>query len=180
MTGGNTEPGAGGAQARLPQGLLEIAGLSMQIGDTQILRDISFQISRGEIFGLVGESGSGKSMSALAAMGLLPKSTQKTGNIRFDGTDIAMLSDRQMQHLRGREIGMIFQEPMSALNPLHIVGAQIAETLTVHSQLSGLAARNEACRLLERVGLSPGDANALALSPGQLMRIAPKPCIARR
>ena len=105
--------------------LLDLAGVSMSIHGTPILRDVSFRIAPGEVFGLVGESGSGKSMTALAAMGLLPRGADLQGRVGLQGIDLLGLREREMCDLRGREIGMIFQEPMTALNPLQRIGAVI-------------------------------------------------------
>jgi len=117
--------------------LLEIRNLSIGIpGRTRprrIVEGVSFSIMRGEMFGLVGESGSGKSLTALSLIGLLKKPLKTTsGRITFDGTDLRTLSDRAMRDLRGDRIAMIFQEPMTALNPLATVGRQIAEMYVLH------------------------------------------------
>ena len=105
--------------------LLNIENLSVAIHGTQILKGISLEIAEGEIIALTGESGSGKSMTAFATMGLLPKGTTTSGTITFDGTDLLTLHEPQMCDLRGREIGMVFQEPMTALNPVQTIGAQV-------------------------------------------------------
>jgi peptide/nickel transport system ATP-binding protein len=138
--------------------LLALEGLSLDILGTPILRDVGFAIEEGEVFGLVGESGSGKSMTALALMGLLPQGAQLTeGRAAFGGRDLLRLPEPEMCGLRGREIGMIFQEPMTALNPVQSIGRQVAETLVVH----GVASRSEAARVaqerLARVGLPAAD-----------------------
>src|SRR5690606_16288259 len=98
--------------------LLEIEGLSLDIGATPILKDIDLTLAQGEVVGLVGESGSGKSMTALTVMQLLPDAARASGRICFDGTDILSASEEQMCRLRGDDIGMVFQEPMTALNPV--------------------------------------------------------------
>ena len=120
--------------------MLELTELSLNIHHTPILRDVSLRVGAGEVFGLVGESGSGKSMTALAAMGLLPRGASATGRVAFAERDLLTLPERDLCDLRGREIGMIFQEPMTALNPLHRIGDQVAETLVVH----GAAPRRDA------------------------------------
>lgn len=108
-------------------------GISRRRSSHEIVRDVSFSIMRGEIFGLVGESGSGKSLTALSLIRLLKRPLQITsGEIRFEGTDLCGLSDRGMRALRGDRIAMIFQEPMTALNPLATVGRQIAEMFVLH------------------------------------------------
>ena len=114
---------------------------------------VSFDIVQREIVCLVGESGSGKSVTALAAMGLLPPTAVVTGDIAFSGRDVTRLSSRQWRQLRGREIGMIFQEPMTSLNPVFSIGAQLVETLRAHDRLSLRAARERAVELLNDVGI---------------------------
>ena len=138
--------------------LLAVDGLSLDIHGTPIRRDVGFAVEEGEVFGLVGESGSGKSMTALALMGLLPHGAAVTGGrAMFAGRDLLSVPEREMCGLRGREIGMIFQEPMTALNPVQTIGDQVAETLVVH----GVASRAEAARVarerLDRVGLPEAD-----------------------
>ena len=137
--------------------LLEVRDLSVTLPTAQgrfaALREIGFALDRGGTLGLVGESGCGKSMTALALMGLLPEGAQLSGSIRFDGRELASLDDRSYSALRGDRIGMVFQEPMSALNPVHRVGDQIAESLRLHRGLAAAPARAEALRLLERVHL---------------------------
>ncbi len=145
------------------------------LGRLSALRGIDLDLARGETVGLIGESGCGKSMTALALMGLLPEGAQWTGSIRFDGEELAGLDDAALCRLRGRRIGMVFQEPMTALNPLHTVGAQVAEPLRRHLRIGRREARSEALRLLERVRL-PQAANRLDayphhLSGGQRQRV---------
>jgi peptide/nickel transport system ATP-binding protein len=132
--------------------LLEVQNLRVSIRKRRILRNISLTAEAGEVLGVVGESGSGKSMMALSVMRLAPGPAWTDGRILFDGTDLRQLRERQMCAVRGREIGMIFQEPMTALNPLQTIGAQVAETVRVHG---GAAAREIAAQTLERVGLPP-------------------------
>ncbi|BBI59660.1 hypothetical protein HSBAA_09660 [Vreelandella sulfidaeris] len=106
------------------------------------VEDVSYEVKRGEIMCVVGESGSGKSMAANAVMGLLPKGVNATrGEILFEGQDLLALTEKQHRALRGLKIGMIFQEPMTALNPLMRVGAQIAEVFEAHGQLTPRSAR---------------------------------------
>jgi len=156
--------------------MIAVKTLSLDIHDTPILRGVSFDIAPGEIFGLVGESGSGKSLTALMLMGLLPRGTRVTGTVKMGETDLLQLTEAQMCGLRGNKIGMIFQEPMTALNPLQTIGAQVAETLVIH----GRATRAEALRIardrLDRVGLShlSLDRYPHELSGGQRQRV----CIA--
>ena len=139
-------------------------------------QDISFDLAAGEILCIVGESGSGKSMSANAVMGLLPQGVKAAGGtITFDGQEILGLSEAQMMDLRGQRISMIFQEPLSALNPLMRVGAQIAEVFEAHGALTGAERRARALTLLEEVGIPDPQAAIRAypfqLSGGQRQRV---------
>ena len=121
-------------------------------GWRSVLRDISLSVSEGETVAIVGESGSGKSVTALSIMGLLPKGVaRQEGRILFEGRDLLTLSDREMRAIRGDRIGMIFQEPMTSLNPVFTVGDQLTETLLLHREMSRSEADAEALRLLERV-----------------------------
>ncbi len=158
--------------------LLSVGDLSVAIHGAPILRDVGFEMRAGEVFGLVGESGSGKSMTALACMGLLPKGAVANGSVAMAGENLLGLPERRMRGLRGNEIGMIFQEPMTALNPVKTIGDQVAETLVIH----GAAGRREALAVardrLDRVGLT-GERFPLGrypheLSGGQRQRV----CIA--
>jgi peptide/nickel transport system ATP-binding protein len=159
--------------------LLEVHDLGVTLPTAQgrlaALRGVSFTLERGATLGLVGESGCGKSMTALALMGLLPDSAQVTGSIRFDGRELTTLDDAAMGALRGDRLGMVFQEPMTALNPVHRIGDQIGESLRLHKGLDGAAAHAEALRLLERVQLPDARARLDAwphqLSGGQRQRV---------
>jgi len=131
------------------------------------VRDLGFGLERGEVLGIVGESGSGKSMTALALMGLLPEGARTTGSVRFETSELLTLPDAEMCRLRGHRLAMVFQEPMTALNPLHPIGRQIVEPLRLHFGLDATDARAEALRLLERVGL-PDPARRLNAYPHQL------------
>ena len=154
---------------------LEIDRLTVQIGDLHPVRDVSLAIEPGQIFGIAGESGSGKSMTALAVMGLLPGGADRAGAARLDGQDLFTLDEAAMCGVRGRRIGMIFQEPMTALNPVHTIGAQVAETLTIHQGLSRGEAEEIAAAKLDRVGLAAGrvglDRYPHELSGGQRQRV---------
>ena len=149
--------------------------LPLADGPADALRDVSFDIAAGETVGLIGESGSGKSMTALALMGLLPERAVASGHVRFDGRELLGLDDRAMSALRGNRIGMVFQEPMTALNPLHTIGDQVAEPLRVHRGMGRAAARAEGLRLLDRVHLVDAaariDAYPHQLSGGQRQRV---------
>ncbi len=144
-------------------------------GPAAALRGVSFSISAGEKLGLIGESGCGKSLTALALMGLLPEGAQVEGSIRLAGRELVGLPDEAMARLRGDRLAMIFQEPMTALNPLHTIGAQVAEPLRLHRGLDRAAARAEALRLLDRVKLPEAakrlDAHPHQLSGGQRQRV---------
>ena len=115
------------------QPLLEISGLNVDFGDgAVVVQDLSMSVGRGEIVGLVGESGSGKSMTALAVMRLLPAPGRSTGTVTFDHRDLLELPEASMREVRGGRIGIVFQEPMTALNPVFTIGYQIVEAIRVH------------------------------------------------
>jgi len=151
--------------------MLEVTDLRVTLptsrGAAQALRGVSFSLERGQTLGLIGESGCGKSMTALALMGLLPMGAQVSGSIRFNGQELVGLPDAAMCELRGDRIGMVFQEPMTALNPLHTIGDQVAEPLRLHKGATRAQARDEALHLLERVHL-PQPAQRLDAYPHQL------------
>lgn len=139
--------------------LLSVEGLSVEFktsrGSIKAVRDVSFEVAPGEIVALVGESGSGKSVSALSIMGLLPRrKTETRGVVQFGGRNLVGLSEREMRSIRGREISMIFQEPMSSLNPVLTIGLQIRESLQTHLDMSVQAADERALELLSLVGIS--------------------------
>ncbi|AMV42358.1 ABC transporter ATP-binding protein [Paraburkholderia caribensis] len=136
--------------------LLELEHLRVTFGDTVAVDDVSLTIGRGERVALVGESGSGKSVTALSILRLL-NDAQTSGVVRFDGEDLLAKSEREMRGMRGSDIAMIFQEPMTALNPLYTVGDQIAETIVLHDGVSANEARKRAVALLDRTGITePG------------------------
>jgi peptide/nickel transport system ATP-binding protein len=159
--------------------LLDVTDLRVTLhtarGPADALREVGFSMQRGDTVGLIGESGCGKSITALALMGLLPEGARVSGSIRFDGQELTTLDEAAMCRLRGGRMGMIFQEPMTALNPLHTIGRQIAEPLRLHKGLSDAAARAEALRLLERVQLPDArkrlDAYPHQMSGGQRQRV---------
>ncbi len=144
-------------------------------GPADALRGVGFTLQRGDTVGLIGESGCGKSITALALMGLLPEGARVAGSIRLQGQELKDLPEAELCALRGNRIAMIFQEPMTALNPLHTVGRQIGESLRLHKGLSHAAARAQALRLLERVQLPQAaqrlDAYPHQLSGGQRQRV---------
>ncbi len=134
--------------------LLDISALSIAFGEQPAVDRIAFQIHDGETLGLVGESGSGKSATSLALLRLLPPSATVTGNLSFGGYDLLALSEREIRRLRGREIAMIFQEPMTALNPVMPVGAQIAEAVEAHHpELSRRQVRDRVLQAMHEVAL---------------------------
>ena len=133
--------------------LLEIENLTIGIGHVPILKNVDLAIEEGEVLGLVGESGSGKSMTALTVMQLLPQGMQASGRVTFDGIDILAAPEAAMNRLRGDDIGMVFQEPMTALNPVKTIGEQVAEGIRWHTGASRANAEETARAILDRVGL---------------------------
>ena len=158
--------------------LLEVAELAVDLpapgGSQRVVDRTSFSLAEGESLGVVGESGSGKTMTALALMALTPEGAQVSGSIRFEERELVGLGEETMRQLRGDRIAMIFQEPMTALNPLHSVGAQVAEPLMLHRGLAKGDARQRAIELLERVRLAEPERAArsypFALSGGERQR----------
>jgi len=144
-------------------------------GQVKALRGLNFDMQRGEKVGLIGESGCGKSLTALAIMGLLPARSQVIGSIALDGNELIGMPDEDMCKIRGARIGMIFQEPMTALNPLHTIGHQIAEPLLLHQRMTVSAAKLRTIELLERVQLPRAKERLQAyphqLSGGQRQRV---------
>jgi peptide/nickel transport system ATP-binding protein len=149
--------------------------LQTQRGPAAAVRELSFSLEKGQTLGLIGESGCGKSITAMALMGLLPERALTSGSIAFDGQELVGLPDAAMRRLRGNRIGMIFQEPMTALNPVHTIGHQVAEPLMLHRGATARAARQQAIALLERVGITDAagraDAYPHQFSGGQRQRI---------
>ena len=158
--------------------LLEVSELAVDLpapgGLQRVVDRAAFSLAEGESLGVVGESGSGKTMTALALMGLTPESARVTGSIRFEGRELVGLDEEAMRELRGDRIAMIFQEPMTALNPLHSVGAQVAEPLMLHRGLTKRDALKRAVQLLEHVRLAEPERAArsypFALSGGERQR----------
>ncbi|MDQ0017118.1 peptide/nickel transport system ATP-binding protein [Variovorax boronicumulans] len=150
-------------------------GLQTQRGPAEAVRGISFSLERGETLGIVGESGCGKSITVMSLMGLLPSTAKVSGSIRLDGQELVGLPEKAMCGIRGNRIGMIFQEPMTALNPVHTIARQVGEPLRLHRGLSKTEARQEALGLLERVGIPDAasrlDAYPHQFSGGQRQRI---------
>ena len=164
--------------------LLSVNNLRLSIGPLEILRDISFRLNKGEVFGVVGESGSGKSMTALALMGLTPGFAITSGRAELDGTNLINQPEGDMCALRGNQIAMIFQEPMTALNPVQTIGDQVAETLIIHGKANRREARKIARERLDRVGLPaeqfPLERYPHELSGGQRQRVSIALAIALR
>ena len=122
-------------------------------GDVQAVRGVDLDVDAGELVGVVGESGSGKSVTFLAVMGLLPKSAKITGSVTIAGRDVLAAPESTWRSMRGKEMAMIFQDPLSALNPVHRVGKQITEMLQSHQELTNAAAMSRAIELLDLVGI---------------------------
>jgi peptide/nickel transport system ATP-binding protein len=120
-------------------------------GLVKAVRGVSYELQRGEVLGIVGESGSGKSVTSMAVMGLLPKTARVSGSIHFDGKDLLKLSDKAMNQVRGSGIAMVFQDPMTSLNPVYTVGDQIAEAITAHHDVRRDVAHKQAVELLDLV-----------------------------
>ena len=164
--------------------LLEVKDLSLSIGATRILRDIDLAVDTGEILGIIGESGSGKSMTALSIMQLLPGGARNGGSIRLDGEELLTKSEAELCTLRGDDIGMVFQEPMTALNPTKTIGDQVAETALVHGKVGRAEAMRIARETLDRVELPqaqvPLDRYPHELSGGQRQRVVIAMAIALR
>ncbi|MCY4302072.1 MAG: dipeptide ABC transporter ATP-binding protein [Aestuariivita sp.] len=147
--------------------LLSIENLCLSIHQKPVLKNIHLKMNAGEIHAITGESGSGKSMTALSVMRLLPNGSQTKGHIEFNGTDVLGQSEKQMCAVRGNEIGMVFQEPMTALNPVKTIGDQVRETIVIHTAMSKIKAEQRAREVLTRVGL-PQDKFPLSRYPYQL------------
>ncbi|MGO4833497.1 ABC transporter ATP-binding protein, partial [Rhizobiaceae sp. 2RAB30] len=136
-----------------PASPLSIDGVSVTFGATAVLKNVSFAVAPGEILGIAGESGSGKSTICRAAMGLLPSTAEVTGDIRLDGKPLLGLDAAEWSRIRGRDMGMIFQNPASHLDPLRRVGHQIAQPMMRHLGLSRGKAMARAIELLDDVGI---------------------------
>ena len=162
-----------------PDTLLSVEDLHLAVShmpEARILRGVSFDVTRGKTLAIVGESGCGKSVTSLAVMGLLPEGLTKTaGHIRFDGTDLPVTDNEAMRKIRGRRIGMVFQEPMAALNPVYTIGNQVAEVILEHEDITRAEARQRVIALMREVGL-PGPEHIVdeyphRLSGGQRQRV---------
>jgi peptide/nickel transport system ATP-binding protein/oligopeptide transport system ATP-binding protein len=153
--------------------LLEVRGLTTAFmtgrGEVNAVEDVSFSLAEGEILGIVGESGSGKSVTALTIMDLLPKPPARVaaGEVVFAGQTLTRMSDREMQRIRGPGIAMIFQEPMTSLNPVFPIGDQIMETIAAHERLPQAELRKRAIAMLDKVGI-PSAARRMDDYPHQM------------
>ena len=160
-----------------PPPFLRVQDLGVRFGDTDVVRNVSFTVSKGQTVALVGESGSGKSVTALSILQLLPypQAQHPTGTIHIGDTQVVGADNASLQAIRGASVSMIFQEPMTSLNPLHTVGKQIGETLRVHAGLTRAQARMRALELLQLVRLPDPEARLAAyphqLSGGQRQRV---------
>ncbi|RJO70707.1 ABC transporter ATP-binding protein [Nocardia panacis] len=164
--------------------LLEVTGLRVRLGGRIVLDGIDIGIDAGERVGVIGASGSGKSMLALAVSGLLPAQATVSGSVRFGGVELLGADERELSAIRGRRLGMVFQEPRSALNPLMRVGKQLSEPLRLHAGLGRKAAHGAAVALAARVGLPSPETIVRAyphqLSGGQLQRVCVAMALAAR
>ncbi|MEJ7718610.1 MAG: ABC transporter ATP-binding protein [Thermoleophilaceae bacterium] len=151
--------------------LLAVRGLSVTFpaaaGDVRAVREVDYDLARGEVLGIVGESGSGKSAAAMAVMGLLPAGARVEGSVRLDGEELVALEDRALSRLRGRRIAMVFQDPLSALTPVYRIGQQVAEAVLAHDDVARGEARRRAVELLELVGI-PGAHQRMGAFPHEL------------
>ncbi|WP_431074989.1 ATP-binding cassette domain-containing protein [Microbacterium phyllosphaerae] len=155
--------------------ILDVAGLTVRSGSGPLVRDVSFSLQPGERLGLIGESGSGKSLTSLAVTGLLPDSLAPSGSVLLDGHQVVGARDADLRPLRGPVAQIVFQEPLTALDPLMRVGRQVAEPLRRHLGLRGAELRSAVAAALDEVGLSePRFARAYPheLSGGQRQRVA--------
>ncbi|MFK4852939.1 ATP-binding cassette domain-containing protein [Microbacterium sp. ZW T6_19] len=155
---------------------LTVEGLAIEIDGRRVVDGISFDVPDGAKLGLIGESGSGKSLTALAILGLLPDGARASGSIRWNGTELLGMPDRGLAALRGDDIGIVFQEPRTALNPIRTVGRQIAESIRIHTGIGRREARERAIAEAARVRLPDPerivDRYPHQLSGGQRQRVA--------
>ncbi|MFF3028428.1 ABC transporter ATP-binding protein [Microbacterium sp. NPDC057944] len=155
---------------------LSVDGLVVEIDGRRVVDGVSFEVPDGSRLGLIGESGSGKSLTALAILGLLPDGATASGSIRWNGVELIGMPDRDLARLRGDEVGIVFQEPRTALNPIRTVGRQIAESIRIHERIGRREARERAIAEAARVRLPDPetivDRYPHQLSGGQRQRVA--------
>ncbi|UIN29799.1 ABC transporter ATP-binding protein [Microbacterium binotii] len=155
---------------------LEVTDLVIEIDGVRVVDRLSFRVADGERLGIIGESGSGKSLTALAILGLLPEGAAASGSIRLNGREVIGATERELARVRGAEVGIVFQEPQTALNPIRTVGRQIAEAPRIHRGLGRAARREVAVTGARRVGLPEPerivDRYPHQLSGGQRQRVA--------
>ncbi len=155
--------------------LVEVSGLNVAFGHRRVVRDVGFDVAAGEVLALVGESGSGKSLTALSLLRLLPPGAACTGRVRLGGEEVLTAPDATLRRLRGGVAGMVFQEPLSSLNPLARIGTQVDEAILLHQSLPPAARRARAAALLEEVGFADAvqrlEAFPHQLSGGQRQRV---------
>ncbi|MGW4060026.1 ABC transporter ATP-binding protein [Amycolatopsis sp. NPDC004747] len=156
-------------------GLLRLHDVAVSFGDVEAVRGVGYEVAAGEVVAVVGESGSGKTVTAMSLLGLLPPTARVTGRAELAGRDLYALTPAELRAVRGGEVGMVFQEPMSALNPVFTIGDQLVEAIRTHRPLAAPAARDRAIELLTLVGLPDPRARFRSypheLSGGQLQRV---------
>jgi peptide/nickel transport system ATP-binding protein len=155
---------------------LEVTDLRVRFGGRELVSGVSFAVAAGERLGIIGESGSGKTLTILSLLGLLPPRAQVAGSIRWNGTELVGRTEKELARIRGREIGIVFQDPSSALNPIRTIGSQISEGLAIHYDLDRRELRQRTLAAAAKVGL--GDVEEVLrryphqLSGGQRQRVA--------
>jgi peptide/nickel transport system ATP-binding protein len=177
-------PASTDGPASEPTPLLEVRDLVVEIDGRRVIDGISFAVAPGDRLGLIGESGSGKSLTALAVLGLLPDGAAASGSVRWHGREILGLGERELSRLRGDDIGIVFQEPQTALNPVRTVGRQIAESIRIHEGVGRAEGRRRAIDEAARVALPQPetivDRYPHQLSGGQRQRVAIAMALASR